>query len=122
MKSVKVIVLLAIFGVGLTTAWKVGASEIANIEFQGDLHDLSTQVGIRIGHYTPWSDDQFRAAVIRKAQDEGIALQPEQVTVQRSQSGTAETMYLAADYDKKITLPGYSFVMHFNPSSTKSSF
>lgn len=122
MRKVKVVVLVAVFAFALLTAWKVGASEIANIQFQEDLHDLSGQVGVRIGHYTPWTDDQFRAAVLRKAKDEGIVLQPEQVTVQRSQSGANETMYLAADYDKTITLPGYSFVLHFNPSSTKSAF
>src|SRR6185312_1432659 len=120
MKMVKAVVLIAVLGLGLTAGWRVGASEWENIEFQQDLHDLSTQVGIRIGHYTPMSDDQFRDAVIKKAQDEGIQLQPEQVTVERSSSGSS--MFLAAHYDETINLPGYSFVMHFAPSSTKSTF
>ena len=36
-------------------------------------------------------------------------------------TGTAEeaALYLAADYDAHIKLPGYSFTLHFAPSSAR---
>lgn len=119
MGKIKAIVLLAILGFAVVVGWQVGASEWANAEFQTDLHDLAGNASVTIGHYTPWTDDQFRDAILRKAQDEGIALQADQVVIQHPDSGNGN-VYLEADYNKQINLPGYTFVMHFAPSSTKT--
>lgn len=120
MGKIKAIVLLVILGCAIFVGWQVGACEWANAEFQTDLHNLAGNASISIGHYTPWTDDQFRDAILRKANEEGIVLQADQVVVQHPDSATG-TVYLEADYSKQINLPGYSFVMHFNPSSTKNS-
>ncbi|MGH9521465.1 MAG: hypothetical protein ACRD3E_02905 [Terriglobales bacterium] len=120
MGKIKGLVLLAVLGLTVFLSWQVGATEWANAEFQTDLHNLAGNGSISIGHYTPWTDDQFRDAILRKAKDEGIVLQPEQVIIQHPDSGPNATVYLEADYTKQISLPGYSFVMHFAPSSTKS--
>jgi hypothetical protein len=108
--------LAAIVGLG---AWKAGMSEVENMQFQDDLHDLSTQVGIGANYKSPRSDDDFRDAVIRKAREHDIDLGPDQVTVRRDGSGMATTMYLAAEYTVQVKVPGREFYLHFTPNSTK---
>jgi len=49
-------------------------------------------------------------------------LLPEQITVQRIGSPGAPAVYVAADYSVPVTLPGYSFSLHFNPSSGNRGF
>jgi hypothetical protein len=72
-------VLFAILGVG----WQIGVAELHNFELQDDLKDLSAQMGFRTGAAPPLSDDDLRAAVIRKAARYDIELAPQQVTVRR---------------------------------------
>ena len=81
------------------------------------MHDLASQLDTRIGFSAPKSDDDYRNVVIHKAQEHGIALQPDQVTVQRSGSEIAPVIYLEADYTVKVGLPGFSYALHFAPSS-----
>jgi putative aminopeptidase FrvX len=102
--------------------WRIGACELANMQLQEDMQDLAAQAGVRIGHYTAPSDDDFRAAVIRKAQEYDIQLSPDQVTVQRQGSDASSPMYLAADYTVPVNLASYSVTLHFTPSSTRKSF
>jgi hypothetical protein len=54
--------------------------------------------------------------------ENGIELQPNQVTVTRPEAGGQTPMYLAADYTVTVQLPRYSFVMRFTPTSTKQFF
>ena len=56
-------------------------------------------------------------AVMKKAQEHQITLAPEQVTVQRIGTPGAPAVYVAADYSVPVNLPGYSFTLHFTPSS-----
>ena len=44
-------------------------------------------------------------------------LAPEQITVQRIGTPGAPAVFVAADYSVPVSLPGYSFVLHFTPSS-----
>jgi hypothetical protein len=60
--------------------------------------------------------------VVKKAQEHQIALTPENVTVQRIGTPGALAVYVAADYTVPVTLPGYSFTMHFTPSSGNKGF
>lgn len=99
--------------------WQIGSCEIANLELQTDLHDISIQLASRVGMEAPNSDQDLRNAVIRRAEEHGIHLEPEQVTVQHVGSGNTEAIYLAAEYGAGVKLPGYSFTLHFSPSSTK---
>ena len=61
-------------------------------------------------------------AVMKKAQEHQITLAPEQVTVQRIGTPGAPAVYVAADYNVPVVLPGYSFSLHFNPSSGNRGF
>ena len=120
MGRIKTILLIVVLAYAVIAAWQVGTVEIANLMLQGDMHDLAGQVGVGAAYNSPKTDEDFRAAIIKKAGERGITLDPKQVTVTRPDTGGNTPMYLAADYTATVTLPKYSFQIHFEPSSTKS--
>ena len=122
MKKIKNIVMAAALALAVLVGWKAGSSELANMELQEDMQDLASGVGAYTKYAVVRSDEDLRQAVIRKAEDHDIALTPDEVTVQHRGDGANPTTYLAADYRVPVTLPGYSFVLHFTPSSTKKMF
>jgi hypothetical protein len=65
------------------------------------------------------TDEQFRNAVIRKADRYDIQLEPGQVMVIRSDAGADSTVYLAVDYKARVNLFVSSFTLHFTPSSKR---
>jgi hypothetical protein len=115
----KLVLGLAVLAVVAIARWRIGSCEIANLELQTDLHDISIQLASRIGMEAPHSDQDLRDAVIHRAEEHGIHLEPQQVTLQHVGSGKTESIYLAAEYDARVRLPGYSLTLHFSPSSTK---
>lgn len=120
MKAIKRILLLAVAGLALLAGWRIGSAELANYDLQEDLHQLaSAQTSFRFGNVMH-SDDDIRAAVIRKAQEEGIALQPDQVTIQHTEDRANAPLYLEARYDVPVQVGDYSFVLHFAPASGSS--
>jgi hypothetical protein len=110
------LVVLALAGVA---GWRVASCEVANLELREDMRDLAAQVGSRIGLTPASSDEDFRSAVIRKAGEHEIQLEPEQVTVQRTGAAEAPLIYLAADYKVRVKLLGFTLIFHFTPSSAK---
>lgn len=87
--------------------------ELSNYSFQDDLRDIAM-----VGGANPKETDQeLLNSVIRKAQDHQITLSPEQVTIQRIGTPGVLGVYVAADYSVPVALPGYSFTLHFTPSS-----
>jgi hypothetical protein len=115
-----------LFGIAVVVAavmvgWKILEPEITNIVFQDELHDLAAQAGIRIGLPGPTSDEEIRNVVIRNALRHDILLDPRQVTVRRD-TQNAPALYLAVDYTVPVNLPGYSFTLHFTPTSTGGRF
>ena len=115
-----------VFGIALVVAvvmvgWEILEPEITNIVFQDELHDIAAQAGTRIGLLAPTSDDEIRNVVIRNALRHDIALDPRQVTVRRG-TQDAPALYLAVDYTVPVKLPGYSFTLHFTPTSTGGRF
>ena len=97
--------------------WQITPCELANVELRDDMKDLAAQLGVRSGLTSPSSDEDFRNDVLRKARKYDIQLAPEQVTVQRTGDGIETRIYLAADYTVPIHLPGFSFELHFSPTS-----
>jgi len=113
----------AIFGVLAIVAviyccWQIVPPELANYSFQDDLHEIA-MMGSANPHTT---DQQVVDAVIKKAEEHQIPLAPEQVTVQRVGTTGAPAVYVAADYSVPVSLPGYSFNLHFSPSSGNKGF
>jgi len=92
--------------------------ELSNYSFQDDLRNVAM-----IGGSNPrTTDQQLIDSVIQKARDHQITLAPESVPVQRIGTPGAPAVYVAADYTVPVTLPGYSFTIHFTPSSGNKGF
>jgi len=119
MGKAKLILGLAVLALPGVASWRIASCELANIELREEMRDLAAQVGSRIGLTPQSTDEDFRRAVIRKAEEHEIQLEPEQVTVQRTGTVEAPIMYLAADYKVRVKLLGFSFAFHFTPSSAK---
>jgi hypothetical protein len=113
MGTVKAILgLLLIIGV-IYSAFQIVPPELTNYSFQDDLRNIA-MVGGANPHET---DQELLDSIIKKAQEHQITLAPEQVTIQRIGTPGAPAVYVAADYSIPVSLPGYSFSLHFTPSS-----
>jgi hypothetical protein len=113
MGTVKAIIgVLAIIFV-VYAAFQIGPPEMTNYSFQDDLKNIALTGGSN-PHET---DQELLDAVMKKAQERGLAIKPEQVTVQRIGTPGAPAVYVGADYSVPVSLPGYSFTLHFTPSS-----
>jgi hypothetical protein len=113
MGTIKAVIgFLVIIGL-VYSAFQVVPPELNNYSFQDDLRNVAMLGGAN-PHTT---DQQLLDEVVKKAQERGITLAPEQVTVQRIGTPGAPAVYLAADYSIPVNLPGYSFILHFTPSS-----
>ena len=119
MRKAKLILGLAALALAVAVGWPIASCELANLELREDMRDLAAQVGTRIGLTPQSTDEDFRSAVIRKAQEHEIQLEPEQVTVQRTGRGEEPVIYLAAAYKVRVKRFGFSFTFHFTPSSTR---
>jgi hypothetical protein len=100
------------------SGFQIVPPELINYSFQDDLRNIA-MVGASNPHQ---SDEDLRAQVMKKAQEHDLQLTPEQVTVQRINTPGVPSVYLAADYSVSVNLPGYSFNMHFTPSSGNKGF
>jgi len=113
MGAIKALVgFLAIIGV-IYAGFQIIPPELSNYSFQDDLRNIAMMGGAN-PHQT---DQDIIDAVVKKAQEHQIALTPEQVTIQRIGTPGAPAVYVAADYSVPVSLPGYSFALHFTPSS-----
>lgn len=119
MRKVKLILGLAVLVLAIIAGWQIASCELASLELHEDLRDLAAQTGAHIGLNSFNTDEDFRNAVIRAAKRHEIQLEPEQVTVQRTGTAQGPIIYLAADYNARVTLAGCSFTLHFRPSSAK---
>jgi len=98
--------------------FQVAPPELSNYSFEDDLKTVAMMGGSN----PHTSDDQLVASVIKKAQEHEITLTPENVTIQRIGTPGSPSVYIAADYSVPVTLPGYSFTLHFTPSSGNKGF
>lgn len=118
MGTVKAIVGFLVIIFVVYAGFQIIPPELTNYSFQDDLKSIA-MVGSANGHQT---DQDILAAVIKKAQEHEITLTPQQVTVQRISTPGLSSVYVAADYSVPINLPGYSFDLHFTPSSGNKGF
>jgi hypothetical protein len=118
MKKLLLIVGLVALVLAVSAGWQIVSCELANRQLQEDLRDLSVQGAARIGLAAPSSDDDLRNAVIAKAKQYDILLQPNQVTVTRAPDGQSPALYVTADYIVPLHVLGLSFALHFTPSSS----
>jgi len=113
MGTIKAVIgFLAIIGV-VYAGFQIVPPELNNYSFTDDLRT----VALMGGSNPHTSDQELLDQVIKKGQEHGITLAPEQVTVQRIGTPGALAVYVAADYSVPVSLPGYSFTLHFTPNS-----
>jgi hypothetical protein len=113
MGTVKAIVgLLAIIG-AVYCGFQIIPPEMTNYSFQDDLRSVAI-VGAANPHQT---DQDLMDAVMKRAREHDITLTPEQITVQRIGTPGAPAVFVSVDYSVPVSLPGYSFNLHFTPSS-----
>jgi|SRR5580692_4959941 hypothetical protein len=118
MGAIKAILgLVAIIGV-VYAGFQIAPPEMNNYSFEDDLKNIVMVAGANPHQ----GDDDIRASVIKKGQEHGITLTPEQVTVQRIGTPGAPAVYVAADYSVPVSLPGYALTLHFTPSSGNKGF
>jgi hypothetical protein len=118
MGTVKALVGFLIIVAAMYVGFQIIPPQLTNYSFQDDLRTVAMTGGAN-PHTT---DQELVDSVIRKAQEHQIVLAPENVTVQRIGTPGALAVYVAADYSVPVSLPGYSFTLHFNPSSGNRGF
>ena len=120
MKTIFTAAVLLLAAMGVYAGYQIGSVYLANIELTSDLKDLSSLTGTRIGLVDPRTPDQIRSQVIAHAAQHGIHLEPEQVNVERDGEGKDGTIYLSTAYDTRMTLFGYSWIIHFTAASPRT--
>jgi hypothetical protein len=116
MRKAAIVLGLAVLLLVACAAWQITACYVANAELQSDMKDLAVQNGARIGMASFSTEEDLRNDVIASAKEHGIQLAPEQVTVQRTLTPGMLEISLAADYNARVSLLGFSFPIHFTPS------
>ncbi len=118
MGTIKAIIgLIAIVAV-FYAVYQVVPPELSNYSFNDDLRDIAMMAGAN----PKTTDQDLVNQVMQRAQDHQIPLAPEQISVQRIGTPGARAVYLSAQYDVPVSLPGYSFTLHFTPSSGNRGF
>jgi hypothetical protein len=118
MGTLKAIVGFLIIIAAIYVGFQIIPPELSNYSFADDLRTVALTGGAN-PHTT---DQELVDAVIKKAHEHQIALTSESVTVQRIGTPGAPAVYVAADYSVPVSLPGYSFNLHFTPSSGNKGF
>ena len=113
MGTVKALVgFLAVIGL-IYCGFQIIPPELSNYSFQDDLRTIAM-----MGGANPRTTDQdLVEQVMKRAGEHQITLTPERVTVQRIGTPGAPAVYVAVDYIVPVSLPGYSFALHFTPNS-----
>jgi hypothetical protein len=118
MRTVIIIVCVAVLATAGMAVWQLSACMLANLELRDDMQDMSSQLGSRIGLTPAASDEDLRQAIFRHAQKYGIDLNHDQITVRRSGPEEKE-LYLAAEYTRLVRVTGLTFTLHFAPHAGK---
>ena len=86
---------------------------LANYSFEDDLKTVALMDSSNLQK----TDEDVRTDVMRKVKEHDLPIEPKQITVQRINTPGMTAVYVSADYSVTVNLPGYSFDMHFTPSS-----
>lgn len=97
----------------VVACFEVAPPIMANYSFQDDLRTVALMDGANFQK----TEEDVRTDVLRKAKEQNLPIGAKQITVQRINTPGMSALYVAVDYTVPISLPGYSFDMHFNPSS-----
>lgn len=90
---------------------------VCQLRTQDDLKDVASLSASRTGIAMQQSYDQLRSTVVREAAVQDIVLEPEQITVQRFDSGGEQTVFLAAACRAQVWLPALLLILYFRATS-----
>ncbi len=93
--------------------FQIAPPMMANYSFQDDLRQVALMDS---GNFQKTEDD-VRNDVLKRAKEHDLPIDARQIIVQRINTPGMSALYVAADYTVPISLPGYSFDMHFTPNS-----
>jgi len=113
MGTIKAIVGFLVIVGAVYSAFQIVPPEMTNYSFTDDLRTIAMMGGANPHE----SDQQLVEEVMKKAQEHDIPLTADHVTIQRIGTPGSPAVYVAADYSVPVNLPGYSFILHFTPSS-----
>ena len=116
-EKIKIIVGLCVFALVMSTGWQIASCEFTNYLLRDDLRDLAVMGGTRMGLAGPGSDAELRNAVIRRARGRNVHLVPDQILVRRSGTKENPVVFLAAKYQRRVVMPGFSLIFHFTATS-----
>lgn len=119
MKKIALIVGIAALALAVSVGWQIASCDIANRQLEENLRDIASRNAEHIGLSAPTTDDDLRNSVIRGARELGIALDPNQVTVQHTGEGKSSAVHLTADYTASVRLLGFSLNFRFTPTSDR---
>jgi hypothetical protein len=94
-------------------AFRVVPPMMANYSFADDLKNVSLMDSQNFQK----TDEDVRNDVMRKVREQNLPIEAKQVLVQRINTPGMTALYIAADYTVPISLPFYSFDMHFTPDT-----
>jgi hypothetical protein len=118
MGIIKALVGFLVIAAVFVSLFQVAPPMLANYSFQDDLKTVALMDSPNLQK----TDEDVRTDVLRKAKEHDLPIEPKQITVQRINTPGISAVYVAADYSVTISLPGYSFDMHFNPTSGNKGF
>jgi hypothetical protein len=116
-------IIKACFGILLFAAVAIGLFQIVpplmtNYSFSDDLKTVAMMDGGNLQK----TDEDVRNDVLKKAKEHDLQITGKQISVQRINTPGLSAVWVAADYNVTVNLPGYSFDMHFNPDSGNKGF
>jgi len=112
MATLKLIFVIALFGLVGLVCFKLIPPYFSNYEFEDSIKTESIQAT-----YTSRSEDDIRDAVVKEARNYDIPLTAKQVKVSRVGGLGTGSLNIEADYSVPIDLPGYSTTLEFHPST-----
>jgi hypothetical protein len=118
MGTIKAIIGVVVIAACIYGGFQIIPAELNNYSFTDDLRNVA-MVGGANPHTT---DQELINDIVKKAREHDIPLTSDHVTVQRIGSPGVNAVYVAADYSVPVNLPGYSFTLHFNPTSGNKGF
>jgi len=112
MGTIKLILTLALLGMGVYVGAEVIPPYFANYQFQ-DAIDTEA----RLATYSTKSEDSMRDSIFKQAQNLEIPVTRDDIKVQRTGNQGSGSVLIETDYTVHVDLPGYPLELHFHPAS-----
>jgi hypothetical protein len=113
MATFKAVVGVLAIVLAIYSCFQIAPPMMANYGFQDDLRTVALMDSGNLQK----SEDDVREDVMKRAREHELPLNAKQITVQRINTPGVSAIFISADYSVPVSLPGYSFDLHFTPDS-----